>query len=75
MQVENGLSLEMAMSLYDLKHSELIWEKARDTKLLLAWNDNRILIAFRGTASMSNALSDVQVRIPKAAAAPGFDRG
>lgn len=65
MQGEKGLSLEMAMSLYDLKHSELIWEKARDTKLLLAWNDNRILIAFRGTASMSNALSDVQVRIPK----------
>ncbi|EIE21255.1 alpha/beta-hydrolase [Coccomyxa subellipsoidea C-169] len=57
---ERGLSLETAMGLYGLEHSELFWEKARDTKLLMAWNDSRIVIAFRGTASMSNALSDVQ---------------
>ena len=61
MQRERGLSLETAMGLYGMEHSELFWEKARDTKLLMAWNDSRIVIAFRGTASMSNALSDVQV--------------
>ena len=55
------LSLERALHMFSLEHSELFWEKARDTKLLMGWNTNRIVIAFRGTASMSNVLSDVQV--------------
>ncbi len=55
------LSLERAMGLYGLEHSELFWDKARDTKLLMGWSDNRIVLAFRGTASLSNVLSDVQV--------------
>ncbi|BDA51092.1 probable phospholipase A1-Igamma1, chloroplastic at C-terminar half [Coccomyxa sp. Obi] len=59
-EAERGLSLEVAMGMYELEHSELFWEKARDTKLLMAWNNNRIVLAFRGTASVSNALSDVQ---------------
>lgn len=49
------------MGLYGLEHSELFWDKARDTKLLMGWSDNRIVLAFRGTASLSNVLSDVQV--------------
>ena len=57
------MSLEKVMQMFDLKHSELFWEKARDTKLLMAWNNDRIVIAFRGTASMSNVLSDVQVTL------------
>ena len=36
------------MALYGLEHSELFWEKALDTKLLLAWNRRTILLAFRG---------------------------
>lgn len=50
------------MALYGLEHSEMFWERAHDTKLLMAWNNSRIMLAFRGTASVSNALSDVQVR-------------
>ncbi|KAK9902208.1 hypothetical protein WJX75_007799 [Coccomyxa subellipsoidea] len=46
--------------MFSLEHSELFWEKARDSKLLMGWNTKRIVIAFRGTASMSNVLSDVQ---------------
>ena len=55
------LSLETAMGVYDLKESELLWEKALDTKLLMAWNDHMMVLAFRGTASVSNALADLQV--------------
>ena len=57
-----GLSLETAMAQYDLKHSELFWEKALDTKLLLAWNSRTIVLAFRGTATLANALADLQAR-------------
>jgi hypothetical protein len=49
------------MSLYGLEESELFWEKKHDTKLLLAWNRNTFVVAFRGTASLANALADVQV--------------
>ena len=59
--VDSKLSLDTAMSLYGLEHSELFWEKKRDTKLLLAWNRNTFVVAFRGTASFANALADVQV--------------
>ena len=56
--------LDTAMSLYNLEHSELYWEKAQDTKLLIAWNHDTIVIAFRGTSSMANALADLQVGCP-----------
>ncbi|BDA51087.1 hypothetical protein COCOBI_17-3070 [Coccomyxa sp. Obi] len=65
-EVDRGLTLETAMALYGLEHSELFWEKALDTKLLMAWNSERIVVAFRGTASLPNALADVQVGKPKA---------
>ena len=57
-------SLEEGFALYDppLEHFELFWEKSLDTKLLLAWNQEVILLSFRGTASMSNVFADIQVR-------------
>ena len=60
--LDSKLSLETAMGLYGLEHSELFWEKALDTKLLMAWNSNTIVMAFRGTASFANALADLQAR-------------
>ena len=60
--LDSKLSLETAMALYGLEHSELFWEKALDTKLLMAWNSNTIVMAFRGTASFANALADLQAR-------------
>ena len=62
--LDSKLSLDTAMSLYGLEHSELFWEKALDTKLLLAWNAHTIVVAFRGTASLANALADLQARGP-----------
>ena len=55
------LSLEAGMRIYKLKESELLWDKALDTKALLAWVEHEMVIAFRGTASVSNALADLQV--------------
>ena len=60
--LDSKLSLDTAMALYGLEHSELFWEKALDTKLLMAWNKHTIVLAFRGTASFANALADLQVR-------------
>ena len=39
---------------YDLDNFELLWERKEDTKVLLAWNAERIVLSFRGTASWAN---------------------
>ena len=49
------------MALYGLTDSELFWDKASDTKMLLAWSRTCVVCAFRGTASLNNAMSDLQV--------------
>ena len=49
------------MFMYGLTDSELFSELKRDTRCLIGWNNNTIVLAFRGTASMTNALSDLQV--------------
>ncbi|DBB09212.1 TPA: hypothetical protein ACH3X3_007798 [Trebouxia sp. C0006] len=54
-------SIETALGLFGLDKYELMWEKAEDTKVLLAWNTNTVLVSFRGTASLANALADIQV--------------
>ena len=55
------LDIRRAMFLYDLTGTELFCELKRDTRCLMGWNDHTIVLAFRGTASMTNALSDLQV--------------
>jgi hypothetical protein len=65
-QVEDSeYHLETAMGLYDLTDFELMWERAMDTKCLLAWNPKTHtgVICFRGTASLANVLADLQARI------------
>ena len=47
--------------LLGLEAHELIWEHRLDTKALLGWGPGGIAVAFRGTASLRNALSDLQV--------------
>ena len=42
-------------------HSEMLWELQLDTRCLLGWSDSKIVLAFRGTASISNAWADLQV--------------
>jgi hypothetical protein len=53
--------LEDAMGMYGLTDFELLWERASDTKALLAWGPDNMVLSFRGTASMANVLADLQV--------------
>ena len=55
------LALRTALGLYHLTDSELFWELQLDTRCLVGWSQSTIVVAFRGTASMKNALSDLQV--------------
>ena len=55
------LDLQTAMSMYGLTDNELFSELKRDTRCLVGWSNKTIVLAFRGTASMTNALSDIQV--------------
>ncbi|DBA97089.1 hypothetical protein WJX77_003952 [Trebouxia sp. C0004] len=58
--VRTTLNLRTALGLYNLTDSELFWELQLDTRCLMGWSDSTIVVAFRGTASMKNALSDLQ---------------
>ena len=55
------LTLETAMGLYGLTRSESFWEVKQDTRCLISWGHRHVVVAFRGTASMRNALADLQV--------------
>ena len=57
------LNLRTALGLYNLTDSELFWELQLDTRCLMGWSDSTIVVAFRGTASIKNALSDLQVSV------------
>lgn len=57
----DGADIEVALNLYKLDHFELLWAPAEDTKCIMAWNRDTIVLAFRGTASLSNVLADLQV--------------
>ena len=49
------------MQLYGLQHLRLVREPKLDTKCLVAWNEDTLVLAFRGTASRQNAISDIKV--------------
>jgi hypothetical protein len=55
------LDLPTALSLYGLTDSELFWELQTDTRCLMGWSQDKIVVSFRGTASMKNAMADMQV--------------
>ena len=55
------LSEDTAMQLYGLEQLCVVREEKLDTKCFLAWNEDVLVLAFRGTASTRNAISDLQV--------------
>eukprot|EP00891_Asterochloris_glomerata_P003520 jgi/Astpho2/3520/Aster-06433 len=61
---ELKLSEDTAMQLYGLKQLRVVREEKLDTKCFLAWNEDILVLAFRGTASTRNAISDLQVCFP-----------
>ncbi|KAK9804066.1 hypothetical protein WJX73_001449 [Symbiochloris irregularis] len=53
--------IRLGMLQYGLTHIEDFWSEQLDTKVLVAWQRNLVLLAFRGTASLANAKSDLKV--------------
>ena len=58
------VGLGSALELFGLKALKVFREPGQDTKALIGWGDDCIVVAFRGTASFANVLNDVQVRLP-----------
>ena len=61
--VSTMVSLREGMALYGLNDAQLFIERRCDTKMLMAWNRNNIVMAFRGTASRTAAFYDLQVSV------------
>lgn len=59
-----GVTLEGGMRLYGLQHFELMHERVLDTKALMAWSDNTVVLSFRGTASFKNVMAGVLLHAP-----------
>ncbi|RYZ37258.1 MAG: hypothetical protein EOP49_31855 [Sphingobacteriales bacterium] len=58
-------ALQEALALYDLTSHRVLFEPLTDSKALVAWNRDTILVSFRGTASMKAAKLDLKVGIPR----------
>ena len=58
--VQTAVSLREGMALYGLQDAQLFIEPFCDTKMLMAWSRNTIVMAFRGTASRKAAFYDLQ---------------
>ncbi|KAK9828849.1 hypothetical protein WJX72_002401 [[Myrmecia] bisecta] len=52
--------LPHAMGMWGLEEVEEIIEPSVDSKALLTWNRQMLVLVFRGTASIANALTDLQ---------------
>lgn len=52
------------MQLFNLQQMRLVSEPVTGTKCLVAWGDNSLVISFRGTANLQNAIGDLQVHQP-----------
>lgn len=50
------------MRMLGLEQVQLFWERSLDTKVLIGWSASTIVISIRGTASLRNAIADIQVR-------------
>ena len=53
--------LAAAMGMWGLTDIHSFWDPELETKALLGWSKDQIVLAFRGTASFSNALLDLKV--------------
>lgn len=50
-----------AIELFSLSNFDVVWEPKLNTKAIVGWSKDKVVIAFRGTTSMSNLMSDVQI--------------
>ncbi|KAL6785647.1 hypothetical protein ACKKBF_B01095 [Auxenochlorella protothecoides x Auxenochlorella symbiontica] len=60
--VVGGLAtLETATSLYSQHSHELLWDLETDTKAVVAWGTSHVVVAFAGTSSMANVLTNLKL--------------
>ena len=52
------------MGMLGLEQVQLFWERSLDTKVLIGWSADTIVVSVRGTASLRNAIADIQARCP-----------
>lgn len=52
-------TVPFAKSFYGLTKAELFFEGVSDTKGIILWGNNTIVVAFKGTSSFENALTDI----------------
>lgn len=55
-------TLETATSLYSQHSHELLWDLETDTKAVVAWGTSHVVVAFAGTSSMANVLTNLKVK-------------
>ena len=60
--VQTRYTPEQGMGMLGLEQVQLFWERSLDTKVLIGWSSDTIVISVRGTASLRNAIADIQVR-------------
>jgi hypothetical protein len=55
--------IEEFKDIYEFSSHRVIWNKAQDSKCLITWDSDsgKILMAFRGTASAKNVLTDLKI--------------
>ena len=53
-----------AMALFDLEKKRLFYDRARETKVVVAWRADFVLICVRGSAAARNFLEDAKVCLP-----------
>ena len=59
--LDGGMDHGWLMGLFGFTGFGALLDPMSDTHLVLAWNDGTLLLAFRGTASKANAVTDVKV--------------
>ena len=60
--VQTRYTPEQGMGMLGLEQVQLFWERSLDTKVLIGWSADTVVISVRGTASLRNAIADIQVR-------------
>lgn len=54
-------ALQTAMDLYDLKEHKIFHESDYEVRAIVAWSDQDIIVAFRGTQERSNVIADIML--------------
>ncbi|KAL4859424.1 L-2-hydroxyglutarate dehydrogenase [Chlorella vulgaris] len=49
-----------AKRLFNLQHVEALWDTDTDTHCVIGWSDTQAVVAFRGTSSMQNTMTDLK---------------